>query len=286
VTDSFGGDEVVLACPVCHGPLESAPTGLACPACGLDFGRNSAGYLQFPLEAGGSDERSDRLDAYAAHQTSSAPRLYADFLRPYVAREPCDRLLDAGCGAGEIPALFSADGVDSYGVDLPKASGFWKAAGLNLDRFFSADVSALPFADGAFDVVLSLGVIEHVGTVTGHRTLAPDFAPRRLRFAREMMRVTRPGGRVLIACPNKSFPVDIHHGTSDAASQAGRIRTVLHRKTGMNVHRTWGRYHLVSYSELRALFVDGAAAASIRALPAEGYFGFGGVGGGVRRSDT
>jgi SAM-dependent methyltransferase len=224
------------------------------------------------------------LEAYAAHQASSAPRLYADFLREYVAREPAGRLLDAGCGAGEIPALFSADGVDSFGIDLPKAAKFWKTAGLDPDRYVAGDVSALPFEDAVFDVVLSLGVIEHVGTTTGHRTLAPDYAARRLRYARELMRVTRPGGRVLIACPNKSFPMDIHHGPSDAAWQAGKVRTAIHRRTRMNVHRTWGRYHLVSYGELRHLFVDGSAASSIRAVPLRGYFAFGGVGGGVRRS--
>ena len=280
MTDSIvrAGNPVV--CPVCHGPLDAAPNGLSCPSCGLDFVRNSAGYLRFPLEAGGADEQSERLDAYAAHQASSAPRLYAEFLNAYVASEPVNRLLDAGCGAGEIPALFASDGVDAFGVDLPKASGFWRAAGLDPDRFFAADVSELPFADGAFDVVLSLGVIEHIGTVTGHCTLAPDYAARRLRFARELMRVTRQGGRILIACPNKSFPVDIHHGPSDAASQAGRLRTSMHRRTGLNFHRTWGRYHLVSYPELRHLFVDGAAAASIRTVPARGYFGYGSAGGG------
>jgi len=52
-------------------------------------------------------------------------------------------------------------------------------------RFQEADVEVLPFADGAFDVVLSsFGVM---------------FAPNHPRAASEMLRVCRPGGRIGLA---------------------------------------------------------------------------------------
>jgi SAM-dependent methyltransferase len=52
-------------------------------------------------------------------------------------------------------------------------------------QFQEADAEALPFADGAFDVVLSsFGVM---------------FAPNHVRAANEMLRVCRPGGRIGLA---------------------------------------------------------------------------------------
>lgn len=263
-----------VVCPACHGRLQPSETGVRCVACEVQYDRNQAGYLQFPFEAGGADEASERLTDYADRRSAGADRLYEEFLAPWVEREPVDRLLDAGCGSGDAVARFGDAGTEAYGIDLPKASPFWAEAGRDPDRFFCGDASRLPFADEAFDAVISLGVIEHVGTVTGHCTLAPDYRRRRRSYARELVRVTKPGGRILIACPNKSFPIDIHHGPTDAASGPAALRSTIHRATGLNLHRTWGRYHLVSYRELRQLFCGSAGASSMRALPSKGYFSF------------
>jgi SAM-dependent methyltransferase len=54
----------------------------------------------------------------------------------------------------------------------------------------------LPFAAGAFDLVLSNEVIEHV----------EDDA----RYAAEMVRVTRSGGRIVLFAPNRWYPVEQH----------------------------------------------------------------------------
>src|SRR6186997_1364172 len=52
-------------------------------------------------------------------------------------------------------------------------------------HFQVADVEALPFVDGVYDVVLS--------------TFGCMFAPNHARTAREMLRVTRSGGRIGMA---------------------------------------------------------------------------------------
>ncbi len=94
-----------------------------------------------------------------------------------------------------------------------------------------------PSPDGAFDVVHSNAVIEHVG--------GPE---RQQAFVREALRV---GRRVFLTTPNRWFPVEVHtrlplvHWLPD--SLAGRVYDL----TG----RSWAREnHLLGPAELRALF--------------------------------
>ena len=62
--------------------------------------------------------------------------------------------------------------------------------------YVRGDALDLPFEDGAFDVVFSNAVIEHVG---GGR--------RRRRFVEETLRVAR---RAFVTTPNRWFPVEVH----------------------------------------------------------------------------
>lgn len=60
----------------------------------------------------------------------------------------------------------------------------------------AGDGCALPFADGAFDIVFSNSVIEHVGTLTHQQA-----------FAEETLRV---GKRFFVQTPNAGFPIEQH----------------------------------------------------------------------------
>ena len=62
--------------------------------------------------------------------------------------------------------------------------------------YVQGDACALPFPDGAFDVVYSNAVVEHVG--------GPE---RQRRFVGEALRV---GGRVYLTTPNRWFPLEVH----------------------------------------------------------------------------
>jgi SAM-dependent methyltransferase len=63
-------------------------------------------------------------------------------------------------------------------------------------RYVQGDACDLPFADGAFDVVFSNAVIEHVGG-----------RERQVQFIAEALRV---GRRVFLTTPNRLFPIDVH----------------------------------------------------------------------------
>ncbi len=90
-------------------------------------------------------------------------------------------VLDAGCGVGAFSEpLVAANTV--YGVDFSARSVEHAAArGLNTHV---GDLAALPFADGWFDLVLCIGVIQ----------LIDDHLP----VLRELARVTKPGGTLLV----------------------------------------------------------------------------------------
>jgi SAM-dependent methyltransferase len=212
---------------------------------------------------------------YVEDQHSNGERLFDSFLEPLVkAIHPADAL-DVGCGAGEMVQQFQKRGIRCYGIDLPSNAEHWAKAGADACSMFGADARRLPFRDNSFEFVMSLGVIEHIGTLNGHCTLSKTYAEDRLRYAEEIVRVTRPNGSIVIAAPNKLFPLDIQHGPTDAVSPRAPLRSFIFEKTGLNVHRTWGDYHLPSYSEVQRLFLSHAGARSLEALPLKGYFGFG-----------
>jgi SAM-dependent methyltransferase len=100
------------------------------------------------------------------------------------------RVLDVGCGLG-TPAL-RAYTPAVFGTEIEHARA--RVAGAQRGRGGRRGNAAL--RDGSFDVVFSHEVIEHVGD-------------DRLA-AREMVRVLRPGGRLVVFCPNRGWPFEQH----------------------------------------------------------------------------
>jgi SAM-dependent methyltransferase len=96
-------------------------------------------------------------------------------------------LLDVGGGPGYFATAFSGAGLRYIGVE-PDPSEM-HAAGPVLAReagtFVRASGMALPFADDSVDISLSSNVAEHV--------------PRPWRLGNEMLRITKPGGLVVLS---------------------------------------------------------------------------------------
>ena len=121
--------------------------------------------------------------AFATYMEPGALEIFASWQIP-----PGSTLLDVACGAGQLTIPAARAGVRATGVDiatnsLGQARARAAAEGLNV-RFDEGDAEALPYPDALFDTVTSL-----VGAM---------FAPRPERVAAELVRVCRPGGRILM----------------------------------------------------------------------------------------
>jgi len=116
------------------------------------------------------------------------------------------RILDAGCGTGGNLRHLEALG-RAVGVDLaPEAMARWPTRGVRATR---ASLLALPFPDQTFDLVTSFDVIYHAWV--------PDDAAA----VKEMARVLRPGGFLLVRVP----ALEILRGAHDEAVETRRRYT-------------------------------------------------------------
>jgi SAM-dependent methyltransferase len=103
---------------------------------------------------------------------------------------PSRRVLDAACGEGYGTALLAAAGARSAtGVDIDSSSVEHARKRHSGPEFVAADVRALPFGDGAFDLVVCFETIEHVADQEA--------------VLEELRRVMAADGLLLVSTPNK-----------------------------------------------------------------------------------
>lgn len=109
---------------------------------------------------------------------------------------PRSRILDDGSGLGLYVHKLLADTPYSHGLEYERERAAEGARKLGLELLVNAAGERLPYADSSFDAVLSNEVIEHVQDDRAALT--------------EIARVLRPGGRLLLFCPNRWYPVEQH----------------------------------------------------------------------------
>ena len=137
-------------------------------------------------------------------------------------------VLDAGCGEGYAAGLLDAawPGVRVVGVDYDAATTAHAARAHGGERatYLRGALTALPVADGAVDLAVSLQVLEHIWTPGD--------------YVRELARVTRAGGAVVVSTPNRltfspglgrrEKPANLYHCREyDAAELGDEVRRWL-----------------------------------------------------------
>src|SRR4051812_12506110 len=138
----------------------------------------------------------------ALEDRASMPSYQAMFrsLVDLIAPQPGEAILDVGCGSGALDRLLakrlgSANPITAIDVNpywLREAEALAAEEGLaGAIRFEPGNAEALPFADGSFDAIFSVTVIEECDA---DRAIA------------EMMRVARPGGRIGIIVRATDLP--------------------------------------------------------------------------------
>jgi SAM-dependent methyltransferase len=117
-----------------------------------------------------------------------------EMIRRFVRLEGA-RVLDIGCGLGAYVSRFGEFTDQAFGIDID-APRVVEGAQNGISGLCVGLSESLPFADDAFDGVLLNEVIEHVRN--DRETL------------REALRVTRPGGHVIVFAPNRFYPFETH----------------------------------------------------------------------------
>jgi SAM-dependent methyltransferase len=170
----------LLVCPTCRRGLDEHGRELACGACGLVVPHDRAFRFAGLSEDVQNADWLNAVKAVAKHRMGRLYPLAMAALAPVYGTFGVDAFL-AGFGADSIVCDLGA-GTRSYDDRIVCVDGY----GYNSVHVV-CDLAALPFADGSIDGVISEAVLEHV----------PDPAAH----VAEMLRVLRPGGRVLCYFP-------------------------------------------------------------------------------------
>lgn len=141
-----------------------------------------------------ADRFARTADRFAARQDERAEELAAS-VHAFVLPRGEERALDAGTGAGALAFALAPHVREVVGVDrVPEllARARERAAAFDNVTFVEADITKLPFEDSSFDLAGTLRTLHHV--------------PRPELVIAELVRVTRPGGVVVVI--DQIAPVD------------------------------------------------------------------------------
>jgi ubiquinone/menaquinone biosynthesis C-methylase UbiE len=110
--------------------------------------------------------------------------------------KPQGRYVEIGCGSGlichQVGKVANVHGFDVAPIAIAKASQRYASERVVFDV---ADASACPQPSNSVDGVYCFEVLEHL------------YDP--LKAIREMVRIAKPGGFILVSCPNR-FSLDLH----------------------------------------------------------------------------
>lgn len=187
----------ILSCPNCNGEMSWLGNDIFC-GCGY--------YLQWSDKFFIIKNKPHKKDNYAEFYTKS---YFQSSLYDYTSYRlgkivglstphPGSRILDLGCGPGEIAIRCAKQGAEVFGVDV-STDALWlsseralkEGVKLNLLEF---DGKKLPFKDSVFDSIILSDVVEHVDDITLESLI------------RDCSKTLKPDGRLIIhTAPTKNI---------------------------------------------------------------------------------
>lgn len=130
------------------------------------------------------DRWAESAERMAARQDARADELAAA-VRAFVLPRGDERAIDVGTGAGALALALAPLVREVVGVDRsPELLALARERAPGNATFVEADAERLPFDDGSFDLACTIRTLHHV--------------PRPELVLADLVRVTRPGGRVLV----------------------------------------------------------------------------------------
>lgn len=208
---------LLLCCPFCQDSISlPRPDGPAC-SCGaakvqnsiLTFGR---GYATSIVE-----EHRRNLDQANLQHRHAFDIRYAAYCDA-AFRALCNpswsnaRALSLGCGLGFEVLKLKKLGYDAYGFEVADLASIWTDQ-LTTDAWrcvLNGD-GRLPFRDASFDLITCVNVFEHVGTTPPNEVVSNDTPDVRDQFIAQAFAKLRPGGLLVLTCPNRAYPFDAGH---------------------------------------------------------------------------
>jgi ubiquinone/menaquinone biosynthesis C-methylase UbiE len=137
--------------------------------------------------------RAAAYDLFVWLMSGGRESAFRDRILRLARLQPGEAVLDVGCGTGtlaiaakrQVGAAGKACGIDASPEMLARARRKSRRAGMEV-AFTEAPAQALPFPDASFDAVMTTVMLHHLPR------------PARAECAREIRRVLKPGGRVLV----------------------------------------------------------------------------------------
>ena len=139
-----------------------------------------------PITMGHQESFYRHNEAYAEFLANWDAAFFAKYTDTLMTGRKGERILDVGCGAGQVVGKLTEAGYEAHGIDVSEPN--IDRARKFSDRCQLYDGRRLPFDDGHFASVGALNVLEHVEE--------PEA------FIKELVRVTVPEGRLVISSPN------------------------------------------------------------------------------------